>query len=212
MKKLITITLLLLVVIACKKEKSPLSKIQKTVEKVKKAKQNMNSVNTIAKGFQGMQQNIEKLKKLTPINKETIKTWMPEKVLDMKRTKYEIGKQMGFAMVSNVNLDYKTADKSKGVSLKIIDGAGNGATQVSMTALSMQADVESESETGYKKTKTFDNQKILVEYSNPKYANRSLFKYTIDDRIYVEARGWGLKPNELWSYLKQLEIEKLIKS
>ena len=201
--------MLLLVVIACKKENTPLSKIDKAVKKVKNAKQDISNINTIAKGFQGMQKNIEALKKLTPITKETIKNWMPENILDMKRTKYEIGKQMGFAMVSNVHLDYKTEDKSKSIRLKIIDGAGNGATQVSMAALSMEADIDSESETGYKKTETFDDQKIMVEYSNPKYANRSLFKYTIKNRIYVEARGWGMKPNELWKYLKQLEIEKL---
>ena len=210
MKKLMTIALLLLFITACKKENKALSKIKNAAETVKKAKQGANSINTLAKGFQGMQKNIEKLKNLSPIPKETIKNWMPESVLDMKRTKYEIGKQMGFAVISNVHLDYKTADKSKGINLKIIDGAGNGATQVSMAALAIQADVDSKSETGYKKIITFDGVKVLVAYSNPKYANRSLFKYTIHNRIYVEARGWGMEPDELWKYLKKLEIEKLI--
>ena len=201
---------MLLLVIACKEENNPKSKIEKAVEKVKGVKQNVETVNTITKGFQGMQKNIENLSEMTPVTKETLKEWMPKDVLDMKRTKYEIGKQMGFAVVSNVSLDYKTEDKSKSISLKIIDGAGKGATIVAMKKLELEMDVDSESETGYERTQTFGKQKILVKYYNSVYANHSFFKYIINDRVYVEARGKSLNPDELWNYLKKLEIEEII--
>lgn len=210
MKKLITIAMLLFIVIACKKENNPLSKIKEATDKVKEVKQGFGNIEKIANSAEEMQQNIENLSETTPITKETIKTWMPEKLNDLNRTKYEIGNQMGFAKISNVNLEFKTDDKAKGIKVNIIDGAGNGASVISMNNLMLQVDVDSESESGYKRTEIFDNQKIMVDYSNPKYANRSLFKYIINDRVYVEARGWKMTPDELWNYLKQLEIEKLI--
>ena len=204
MKKFSTIALLLLVVLACKKENNPINKIKK----VKKGFENVQQTLDIAKNFE---KNTKRLASLTPLSKENFKTWMPENLDDLKRTKYEIGKQMGYAKISKVHLEYKTEDKNKGVSLKIIDGAGNGASVITMFNLTSQQDLDSESETGYKKTMTFDGVKVLVEYSNPKYANRSLLKYLLNDRLYVEARGWQMKPDELWEYLNKLKIEKLIK-
>lgn len=204
MKKLTTIALLLLIVAACKKENNPVKKLKE----VKKGFENVQQTLDIAKNFE---KDTKKLSALTPLSKEAIKSWMPERVDDLKRTKYEIGKQMGFAKISNVHLEYKTEDKSKGVSLKIVDGAKNGASVITMFKLTSQQDIDSESETGFKKTMTFDGVKVLVEYSNPKYANRSLFKYLINERLYVEARGWQMKPDELWNYLKKLEIHKLVK-
>lgn len=198
MKKIILIILLLLIIVACKKENNP----------IKKGFENAQQTIDIAKNFN---ENTKRLSNLTPISKDDIKSWIPGNLADLKRTKYEIGKQMGFAKISNVHLEYNTEDKSKGISLKIVDGAKNGASVISMFNLTSQQDIDGESESGYKKTITFDDVKVLVDYSNPKYANRSLFKYLIDERLYVEARGWQMKPDELWNYLKKLEIQKLIK-
>ena len=211
MKKIFTIAVLLLVVVACKKENNPLTKIKEATDKVKEVKTGIDNLDKIVNAAEDMQKEIEKLSKTTPISKETIKAWMPEKLGDLKRTKYEIGKQMGFAKISNVHLDFKSEDKKKGINVKITDGAGNGASVISMNNLMLQVDVDSESETGYERTETFDGQKIMVKYSNPKYGNKSLFKYIINNRIYVEARGWSMEPDELWEYLKQLEIENIIK-
>ena len=200
MKKLIKIILILFLIIACKD----------ATEKIGEATQAIDNLEKIADSAQDAQKNIEELAKMSPVTKETIKAWMPDELEDLKRTKYDIGKQMGFAQISNVQLTFKTEDKKKGIDVKIIDGAGNGASVISMNNLMLQVDVDSESETGYKRTEIFDGQKLLVDYSNPKYANRSLFKYIVDNRIYVEARGWQMEPNALWKYLKQLKIEKLL--
>jgi len=202
MKKTVTIALLLLIIVACKKENNPIKK----AKEVKKGFENVQQTLNIAKNFE---KNTKRLSNLTPLSKEDIKSWMPENLDDLKRTKYEIGKQMGFAKISNVQLTFKNKEHKK-ILLSITDGAGNGASVISMFNLTSQQDIDSESETGFKKTMTFDGTKVLVDYSNPKYANRSLFKYLINERLYVEARGWQMKPDELWKYLKKLEIEKLI--
>ncbi len=209
MKKLITIAMLLLVVIACKKENNPLSKIKEATKKVKETKQSLKNVNEIIKGAEDLQKNIEKLSEITPISKEEIKAWMPEELGDLKRTKYEIGKQMGFAKISNVNLEFKTSDNKKGITAKIIDGAGNGASMISMFLMVKNADVDSEDQTGYERTETFDNQRVLVKYYNPKYGNKSNLNYLLDDRFLIEVKGWNMKPDELWNYLKKLKLEKL---
>lgn len=209
MKKLITIAILLLVVTACKKD-SPLSKFKEAASKVKEAKQNIGNINEMVKGAEDMGKNIEKLAEFTPLTKEQIKTWMPEELGDLKRTKYEIGKQMGFAKISNVNLEFKAADNNKGVKVSVIDGAGNGASFISIFLMVKNTDVDSEDQTGYERTQTFDDQRTLVKYSNPKYGNKSTIKYLVNDRLLVEATGWDMEPEELWSYIKKLQIEKLI--
>jgi len=209
-KKLITIIMLLLVVMACKKENNPINKFKEAAEKVKEAKQGLNNLEKIAKRAEDLQKNIKKLAETTPMTNETIKAWMPKELGNLKRTEYEIGKQMGFAKISNVYLTFKDEEEqNRSIKMSIIDGAGNGSSIVSMFNLTFQVDVDSENNTGYKRTETFDGQKVLVDYSNPEYANRSLFKYIIKDRFIVEARGWSMKPDELWKHLKQLEIEKL---
>lgn len=210
MKKGITIIILLLLVVACKEENNPLNKIKEATNQVKEAKQGLDNLDNIIDGAEDMQKNIENLSGTTPVNNETIKAWMPEKIGDLKRTKYDIGQQMGFAKISNVHLIFKTEDKKRGIDVKVIDGAGNGASVISMNNLMLQVDVDSESETGYKKTQIFDSQRVMVDYSNPTYANRALFKYIINNRIYVEARGWQMKPDEFWDYLTALKIETLI--
>lgn len=209
MKKIITITMLLLIIIACKKENNPLNKIKEATKKIKETKQNLNNVNEIIKGAEDVSKNIEKLSKLTPITKDQIKTWMPEELGDLKRTKYEIGKQMGFTKISNVNLEFKAPDNKKGVKVSIIDGAGNGASFISMFLLVKNADIDSEDQTGYERTQKFDGQHTLVKYSNPKYGNKSTLKYLIDDRFLVETTGWDMKPDELWNYIKKLKLKKL---
>jgi hypothetical protein len=211
MKKIITIVMLLLIVVACKKENNPITKFKNATKKVKKAKQSLNNVTELIKGAEGVQKNIQKLSEITPISKDQIKSWMPEELGDLKRTKYEIGKQMGFANISNVNLEFKDADNNKIVNVKVIDGAGNGATFISMFLLVKNADVDSEDQTGYERTEVFGKQKVLVKYSNPKYSHSSKLNYLINDRFLVEATGWSMEPDELWNYLKKLDIDNLSK-
>ncbi len=202
--------MVLLFVVACEEENNPLSKIKEATNQVKEAKQGLDNLDNIIDGAEDMQKNVEELSKITPVSNETIKAWLPDKIGDLKRTKYEIGQQMGFTKISNVHLTFKAEDTKKGVVIKIIDGAGNGASVISMNNLMLQVDVDSESETGYKRTETFDGQKVMVEYSNPKYSNRASFKYIINNRIYAEATGWQMEPDELWEYLKALKIETLM--
>ncbi|WP_117885581.1 hypothetical protein [Aureibaculum luteum] len=78
MKKLITITMLLLLVVACKKQNNPLTKIKEAAGAAEEAKQGLGNVNEIVKATEDLEKNTKELAELTPITKEQIKTWMPE--------------------------------------------------------------------------------------------------------------------------------------
>ena len=97
MKKLIVITMLLLMIVACKKENNPINKFKQAAEKVKEAKQGFGNVNEVIKGAENLEKNIEKLSELTPVTKEQIKAWMPKEIDGLNRTEYNIGSQMGIS-------------------------------------------------------------------------------------------------------------------
>ena len=206
MKKLITITMLLLIVVACKKENNPLNKIKEAAGAVKEAKQGLGNVNEIVKGVQDLEENTKKLAELTPITKEQIKAWMPEEVADLKRTSYNIASQMG---ISTFKLTFK-GDDDKKINITISDGAGNGSAIVSMFIMMQNMEVDKEDESGYERTQTFDGQRTLIKYQSSENYQKSTLQCLINQRFGIEANAWKMTPEELWGYIKKLEIDKLI--
>ena len=198
--------MLLLVVVACKNENNPLNKIKAATNKVKEAKQGLENVNEVVKGLEDLEENTKKLAELTPITKEQIKTWMPEEVADLKRTSYNIGSQMG---ISTFKLTFKGEDAKK-INITISDGAGNGAAIVSMYTLMQNMEVDKEDESGYERTQAFDGQRTLIKYQSSENYEKSTLQCLINQRFGIEANAWKMTPEELWSYIKKLEIEKLM--
>lgn len=206
MKKLITITMLLLIVVACKKENNPLNKIKEAAGAVKEAKQGLGNVNEIVKGVQDLKKNTKKLAELTPISKEQIKAWMPEGVADLKRTSYNIGNQMG---ISTFKLTFK-GDDDKKINITISDGAGNGSSIVSMFIMMQNIDIDKEDKSGYERTQIFDDQRTLIKYRASENYEKATLQCIINQRFGIEATALKMTPEELWGYIKKLEIEKLI--
>lgn len=205
MKKSISIIAVFLLFVACKNDNNPINKIKEAASSVKEAKQGFDNVNEALKGLEDIEGNTKKLAELTPITKDQIKAWMPEEVRDLKRTAFDIGSQMG---ISTFKLTFKGED-GKMVNITISDGAGNGAAIVSMFIMMQNMEVDKESERGYERTETFDGQKTLVKYQTKR--NKSTLQCLKDDRFGIEANGFKMTPEELWGYVKALEIEKIIK-
>ncbi len=197
--------MLLLVVIACKKENNPINKFKEAAEKVKEAKQGLENVNEVIRGGEGLEKNIEKLSELTPITKEQIKAWMPKEIDDLKRTEYNIGSQMG---ISTFKLTFKGDDK-KMIKITISDGAGKGAAIIAMFSMMQNMGIDKENESGYERTQTFDGQPTLIKYQSSENYEKSTLQCLFNERFSIEANAWKMKPEELWSYIKKLEIEKL---
>ena len=207
MKKLITITLLLLFVVGCKKENNPLNKIKEATDQVKEAKQGLGNLDNIIDGAEDLQKNVDKLSEVIPVSKETIKGWMPEKLGDLKRTEFNISSQMG---ISVFKLTFKGDDEKK-INITISDGAGNGAAIVSMFIMMQNMEIDKEDESGYERTQTFDGQRTLIKYQSSGNYEKTTLQCLINQRFGIEANAWKMTPEELWQYIKQLDIEKLIK-
>jgi len=199
MKKLITIAMLLFIVIACKKENNPLSKI-------KEMKQGIDNVTEVAKGIEDAQGNSKRLSKLKPITKEQIKVWMPTGLGNLKRSSFQINKEMGMKF----KLVFKD-DKGKKININIIDGAGNGAPMMSMFSMMQNMDIDKENDTGYERTLKMGSQKVYVKYEKSGNYEKSKLQCTLNGRFGIEANAWKMTPEELWKYIQNLEIEKLIK-
>lgn len=198
--------MLLLVVVACKKENNPLNKIKEATNKVKEAKQGLENVNEIIKGAEDLEKNIENLAEQTPVTKEQIKAWMPEEINDLKRTEYNIGRQMG---ISTFKLTFK-GDADKMIKISISDGAGNGSAIIGMFSMMQNMEIDKESESGYERTQTFDGQPTLVKYQSAENYEKSTLQCLFNNRFGIEANAWKMTPDELWSYIKKLEISELI--
>jgi len=205
MKKLITIAMLLLVVVACKKENNPLNKIKEATTKVKEAKQGLENVSDIVKGVENLEENIKALSELTPVSKEQIKAWMPEEINDLKRTEYNIGGAMG---ISTFKLTFK-GDADKKINITISDGAGKGSAIIGMFSMMQNIEIDNESESGYERTQKFDGQPTLIKYNSSENYEKSTLQCLFNGRFGIEANAWKMTPDELWEYIKQLQIEKL---
>ena len=198
--------MLLLIVVACKKENNPLNKMKEAAGAVKEAKQGLENVNEIVKGAQDLEKKTKELAELTPITKEQIKAWMPKEVADLKRTSFNIASQMG---ISTFKLTF-IGDDDKKINITISDGAGNGSAIVSMFIMMQNMDVDKEDESGYERTQTFDGQRTLIKYQSSENHEKSTLQCLINQRFGIEANAWKMTPEELWNYIKKLEIEKLI--
>ena len=205
MKKGITIIMVLLLVTACKNENNPLTKMKEAASTVKEAKQGFDNVNEALKGFEGIEENTIKLAALTPITKDQIKAWMPDEVGGLKRTAFTIGNQLG---ISTFKLTFK-GDDGKKINISISDGAGNGAAIVSMFMMMQNMEMDQEDEKGYERTQTFDGQRTLIKYRSAENYEKATLQCLKDQRFGIEANGWKMTPDELWGYIKELEIEKI---
>jgi len=155
---------------------------------------NSNSIETLT----------QKLNKIEPLTEKQYKKWTPKKVKDLKRSRYDINTKIPHSeSTSNLNLTYK--NDAKEIELVIIDCAKNvDDMEMILFAYDMDnqfADKESKEE---KPSKPAYIKKFNKE------DNSSQILFEINKRIAVSAIGKNMKPNELWNYIKQLNINKLI--
>ncbi len=191
--------MLLLVVIACKKENNPLNKF-------KEAKQSIKNVNEMVNGVKNYEKNMEDLSKLTPITKEKIKSWMPKELNDLKRTSFNISNQMGVSLFKLVFKD----ENGKKINITITDGAGNAAPMMAMYTMVQNMEIDKEDENGYERTQKFGKQPVLIKYHKSNNYEKSTLQALINGRFGMEANAWKMTPEKLWEYIEKLKIEKLI--
>ncbi len=189
------------------------SGISEAVDQVKQAKQSIKEVKNTAKNLSKLSQSTKdfekhakRLKGMKPVTKEKIKAWMPKELAGMKRTKFNLTTKLGVADITSVSMTFEKDKKNK-VVVKVVDGAGEGASILSPFLMVQKMSLDIENEKGYQRTETFDGTNVLVEYKNPPKEKTSM-KYVLKNRFLVEING-AMNPKDLWALNKKLNIPSL---
>ncbi|MCF6297740.1 MAG: hypothetical protein L3J08_07125 [Flavobacteriaceae bacterium] len=149
------------------------------------------------------------LLKQTPITKKQFENWIPKYLSSFNRTDYEIGKKLERITITNTaNLIFEKGLKK--IDITIIDCAGSAEGAKAYTAILSVLGTEwkENSSTGYQSSTKMDDIPVLIEYKKGKITT---LDFNSNGRFLIHAKGNEMKPDELWSYLKKLDIEKLSK-
>lgn len=146
---------------------------------------------------------------LTPIKKEVYENWLPNKLGNLKRTSYEIGKTIErMPTTNNVTLVFEKG--SELIDLTIVDCADSPEAASTFTLMKDMAsrDWNDKTDTGYRSASKMDDTRVIVDY-NEKEA-KTLVTYNANNRFVVKADATHITPEELWGHLKTLHLETLV--
>ncbi len=149
------------------------------------------------------------LPKQTPITKEQYKNWMPEKLGNSKRTVYEIGKKMErISSTDNINLVFEKGAKK--IDITVLDCAGSKESAQAYTMILGMGSQEwkDDTDTGYQSVTKMDSVPVILEYNEKEKA--TTLSFNSNGRFSIHAQGSEMNPDELWDYLKLLNLDKLI--
>lgn len=189
---------------ACKSETA--EKIKSAKESVNQAKDLVKNVKNIEKTTKDLEKRVEELKKITPFDNEKFKSWMPEKLGDMERSSFTFQT----SSATSGTLEFKNGAGDKSMRITITDGAGEAGAAIYtfqgfMTGLAKGFESEYESKT--EQIKQREGSQSLETYY--KKDNNSGIKTTVDERFMVDAEGENMNPDELWSLIVKLNVNKL---
>lgn len=145
----------------------------------------------------------------TPVAKQRYESWLPKKLGNLERTSYEIGKKLErIETTNNANLIFTSG--AKVVDVTIVDSAGNKSAVSMFTLMQDMAsrDWKEDTETGYRSSEEIDGTRVMTDYNEK--AKKATLSYNSNDRFLVKAESKNVKPEELWGYLKTLNLEALI--
>jgi len=145
----------------------------------------------------------------TPITKKQYENWLPKKLGNLKRTNYEIGKELE-RMPTNNNVNLVFEKGSKKIDLTIVDcvGSKDAASVYTLIMDMVSRDWKDKTETGYNSASEMDGKRVMTEY-NEKEAKTTL-NYNANGRFLIKAEAIDMTPEELWVTLENLQLEKLI--
>lgn len=167
----------------------------------------VSNLNKIAASADQLEEQTSALKKLTPLTNEELKAVVPETLNGLKRTSFTAG---ALAATGLSSIDASYGDDSKYVKVSIMDGAGeSGSAIVSLVAMSLKMDTESESNGTKTKTTEVNGIRSITEDTKSDNSVRSSVKFLVKDRYAVSLDGEGYSLSELESFVKELDLSKL---
>lgn len=145
-------------------------------------------------------QTAKSFDKLTPISKEQFKKWAPNKLGNLVVTTKEHGNPpKGQKNKNNLHLTFVNETQNKEIDLYVIDCAKN-PDDMEMVNFAYAMENEGKDEK--------DIKPYVAQYSEREKATQLLYK--VGDRILVNASGKNINSEELWNYIKKLNVEKLL--
>jgi len=151
----------------------------------------------------------QQLMMLKPIAKEKYENWLPKKLGNFRRTSFEIGKELErLPTTNNINMIFEKGQKT--IELTIVDCAADKKTANMFTLMEDMAsrDWRDKTETGYKSAAKIDDTRVMTEFNEKE--TKTTLNYNANDRFLVGAEAIGSTPEELWEYLKTLQLEVLL--
>ncbi|AUC80912.1 hypothetical protein [Lacinutrix sp. Bg11-31] len=143
----------------------------------------------------------KKLYNLTPITKTKFEKWVPNKLGDLSITTKVHGKPpIGQSNKNNMHLVYTNKVEKREIDIYVVDCAKN-PDDIGMIDFAYAMENKGKDEK--------DIKPYIAQYSEEKKATQLLYK--VEDRIIVNASGVNINAEELWDYIKKLNVEKLLK-
>ncbi len=176
-------------------------------DKLKEAKQGVSNASTWIDQAQQAEGKIERLKEMEPLNNEQLKKWLPEKIGELKRTGFKVGKT-GFINVASIEGKYKTED-GREFELEIMDGAGEMGS-VLMTSMSMASTMEIEEEDENKHMQTVTKDGIRAKQTYFKKRNKTELQFVYGERFIVMVKAKDAEPEKTWELVERSNLDGLL--
>lgn len=156
-----------------------------------------------------MAKQAEEVQKNGPVETvdfRTLKELLPADADGLPR-KEATGEKNGAAgfVISTANGKYANEDGSETIDLSIVDAGGTAMT-IGMAAWSAIV-IDKETDTGYEKTSTMDDNKTYEKYDNA--SKDGELNVLVNKRYIVSAKGHGVSMDKLKDIVKDLNLDKL---
>jgi hypothetical protein len=157
----------------------------------------------LAKAAESMGDKTEELKKLTPLSTDALKSFLPETLLGIKRSRFNVANNMGFAVGEAT---YKKDDTTD-LKVMIYDCAGEAGAAFYGMNFFMRMNMQQESEDGYTKTTEFMGSKAVESYK--KYNNQYQLTFLSGERFLISVEGDNTGLDAVKDAAKSLDYDKL---
>lgn len=196
MKRISTISLYILVLFSCGKEKNP------------------TPIATAVPSRVGFADSSEKpgfnpsndLEIQIPMSNEQLKKWIPEKVGEMEQRKLIIGHKQGMGMGGAIATYHEKELEGKQISMEVLDGAGpTGSVMLKSIHQKLMVDYYEQLNSGYSRIYEREGTRVWEKLSDEEHLVE--IEFVLKCRYHFIFKGHGVDVKELWSFVRQVQKE-----
>ena len=179
------------------------------LEQVSGAAESLKGLSKLEEQAKKMEERTNELKSLTPVSNDVFKAVLPENFEGLVRKSLNLGDMSAFGFAQG-EASYRNEESTKDISVRIMDGAGEGASAIiSLVMLGINADKEEITETGFEKTAEIDGQRAIISEETYNDEKNSSIQAIYADRFLINLDGRGYSLEELTAFYKKLNLSGL---